>query len=458
MAIYFVGDNRSINSSNYKTCKIEDVVRYCESKTLLGIDTETEGFDFLTKKLLMFQIGDQDHQFIIDTRVVSIEPLRDILESKDICKILHNVKFDYKHIKKWTNIELENAWCTMVVDQVIYNGKDNYRYSLAALADRYLNVYIDKSVRNRFINLQGQPFDDAEILYGAKDIEYLTLIKKHQDELILKYDLKEIVELENAAVLVFSDIEYNGIKLDVLKWKEIASISNKEMLNYEDKLDEYILNNDRYQAFRKKCIQQDLFIDSSELRKVNVKWSSPLQSLAVFKTDIPELEDVNAKNLYKYRFKNSFVDTYIKYKEIAKLATSYGDEFLSNVGKDGRIHTSFKQILTTGRIASSKPNMQQIPADNQFRRCFVEDDDYVYVSADYSSQELCIIAVGSKDPVWLKALELGEDLHSICADLVYGEEWIDAAENDCVYLENKQKCDCSEHKKLRTNVKTINFG
>ena len=458
MSVYFIGDTRSIASSNYKTCKIEDVVRYCESKTVLGVDTETEGLDFLSKKLLMFQIGDQEHQFVIDTRVISIEPLRDILQSTTICKILHNVKFDYKFIKQWAGITLENTWDTMVVDQVIYNGKLNYRYSLAALADRYLNVIVDKSIRNRFIDLKGQPFDDAEILYGAKDVEYLTLIKKHQDELILTHDLVEITGLENATALGLADVEFNGIKLDISKWTEIADISDKEMHDYEDKLDQYILTDDNYAAFRKKYVQQDLFIDNSELRKVDVKWSSPLQCLRVLKTDIPELEDVNGKNLYKYRSTNSFINDYVKYKEIAKLATSYGQEFLKNVGKDGRVHTNFKQILTTGRIASSKPNMQQIPADNQFRRCFVANEDHVYVSADYSSQELCIIAVGSKDPVWLKALELGEDLHSICADLVYGKDWANKAEEGCKFVAAKQKCNCKEHKRLRTNVKTINFG
>tara|TARA_R110000803_G_scaffold36053_3_gene77651 strand:- start:10971 stop:12914 length:1944 start_codon:yes stop_codon:yes gene_type:complete len=473
MGVYFVGDLKSIPSSNYKTCKIEDVVRYCESKAILGVDTETEGLDFLSKKLLMFQIGDQEHQFIIDTRVISIEPLRDILQSTTICKILHNVKFDYKFIKEWAEITLENTWDTMVVDQVIYNGKLNYRYSLAALADRYLNVIVDKSIRNRFIDLKGQPFDDAEILYGAKDIEYLTLIKKYQDELIIKYDQSEIVKLENGAALGLADIEYNGIKLDIPKWTEIAAISDKEMHDYEDKLDQYILTNDAYAAFKSKYTQQNLFIDNSDLRKVDVKWSSPLQCLKVLQTVIPELEDVNAKNLYKYRANNPFIDGYVKYKETAKLATSYGQKFLENVGKDGRVHTNFKQILATGRIASSKPNMQQIPADNKFRRCFITDRDHVYVSADYSSQELCIIAVGSKDPVWLKALEVGEDLHSICAELVYGEKWNTNAEPTCAYYtfeehvdernevtvrHKKQKCNCPIHKELRTNVKTINFG
>ena len=69
-----------------------------------------------------------------------------------------------------------------------------------------------------------------------------------------------------------------------------------------------------------------------------------------------------------------------------------------------------------------------------------------------------IIATGSKDPVWIKALEDGEDLHSVCAELVYGKEWQDAAEPDCAYMQSKVKCNCPGHKKLRTNVKSINFG
>lgn len=103
--------------------------------------------------------------------------------------------------------------------------------------------------------------------------------------------------------------------------------------------------------------------------------------------------------------------------------------------------------------------MQQIPAVNEFRNCFIAPDrDWVFVSSDYSSQELNVIAYGSKDPVWLGALERGEDLHSVCADLVYKEKWYFAAKPGCAYEESKQKCDCSEHKKLRTNVKTVNFG
>jgi DNA polymerase-1 len=180
--------------------------------------------------------------------------------------------------------------------------------------------------------------------------------------------------------------------------------------------------------------------------------------LDVFNCLVPELDNVNGKQMYKYRFKFPLIDKYVKYKEAMKLCTSYGDGFFKNLGADNKIHTNFHQILDTGRVSSSKPNMQQIPADNVYRNCFTAPDGWSFVSADYSSQELNVIAFGSKDPVWLKALEQEQDLHSTCAELVYGDEWINCAEDNCIYMTKKQKCNCPSHKKLRTNVKTINFG
>ena len=141
-----------------------------------------------------------------------------------------------------------------------------------------------------------------------------------------------------------------------------------------------------------------------------------------------------------------------------KLATSYGKDFFKFVSSDGKVHTNFNQILDTGRIASSNPNMQQIPANNKFRNCFIAPDGWCFVSSDYSSQELNVIAFGSKDPVWINALEKGQDLHSVCAELVYGDEWLTSAEDNCVFLGRKVKCSCPKHVNLRNNVKAINFG
>ena len=93
-----LGDD--FNSDLYELATINQAVAYCGRQEVLGVDTETEGFDFTCKKMIMFQIGDENNQYVIDTRHISIEPLRQILESKKIIKIFHNAKFDYKFIKK----------------------------------------------------------------------------------------------------------------------------------------------------------------------------------------------------------------------------------------------------------------------------------------------------------------------------------------------------------------------
>ena len=140
--IYLV-DNSSdprIPKSYCKVTTIDEVVKYCEDKPVLGIDTETEGFDFTCKKMIMFQIGDENNQYVIDTRVVDIEPLRHILEHRDIVKIFHNAKFDYKFIKRWANIECEGIYDTFLTERVLNCGRDGVKYGLKDVCKKYLNV------------------------------------------------------------------------------------------------------------------------------------------------------------------------------------------------------------------------------------------------------------------------------------------------------------------------------
>tara|TARA_R100000995_G_C3484330_1_gene126223 strand:+ start:3385 stop:5250 length:1866 start_codon:yes stop_codon:yes gene_type:complete len=446
-----------ITSLQYKLATIDNVVKYCQTKSVLGVDTETEGMDFTCKKVVMLQIGDEENQFVIDTRDTDIEPLRQILEDKNIIKIFHNAKFDYKFIRKSFNIKCDGIYDTFLVERIISCGK-KLGYGLKDLCKRYLNVELNKDVRNQFINLEGRPYDDNQIIYGAKDVEYLIQIRDFQIPLTERHKLENVVNIENKVVLALADIEYNGIDLNRDKWNELEHINKANAIALEQELDNMIIEDARLQEFIAKQVQGDLFKSIDEIRKITVKWTSPIQVLKVFKKLLPDLENVNGKEMFKHRFKFPIIDKYIKYKEATKLCTSYGDSFFRNLASDGKIHTNFHQILDTGRVSSSKPNMQQIPADNQFRNCFTAPEGWKFVSSDYSSQELNVIAFGSKDPVWIKALENNEDLHSTCAELVYGDEWINNAEDNCVYMKRKAKCNCPMHKKLRTNVKTINFG
>ena len=460
--------------SNVQAATINQCADHCRLAKVLSVDTETTGLDFTKEKIVMLQIGTASTQFVIDTRFVDISPLKSTFEDKNILKILQNAKFDYKFLRNH-DIILENIWDTMLADQIIHCGDMNIKHNLPAILKRYLNRDMSKDVRGQFsAGLKGAPFTDAQIHYGASDIVPLEEIMEKQQTIISNMKLKTIARLENEAALAFADIEYNGLILNVNEWMSLNAGIESKMHQLELELDNTIMNDPTFEQFNAKYIQGDLF--GEPVRTVDVKWTSPKQVLAVMRKLIPKIESVNGKILYLHRNKHQLISTYIKYKEQAKIVSSYGEAFLQNLKSDGKVHTSFRQILNTGRVSSSEPNMQQIPSDNAFRNCFKAPKGWVFVSSDYSSQELNVIAYGSKDPVWLDALRFGQDLHSVCAELVYGEVWKNAAEEDCAYYADmksgfildwdtktvdkhqKAKCECPEHKKLRTNVKTVNFG
>lgn len=455
--IYYIGNKRIVNGKCFEYTSMEEAIKYLQEQTILSVDTETEGMDFTCKKMIMFQIGDGTNQYVIDTRSESIEPLRSILESKKIIKILHNAKFDYKFIKKWANIELAGIYDTFLVERILHCGKRGPKYGLKDLVLNYLGKELDKEPRNKFINLQGAPYTDVQIQYGAKDVEYLIQLRELQLPQIAEKKLEQVVDLECKAVLAFADIEYNGLEIDREAWLNLDKKNADKAKEYFDDLDNAVIQDPRLQRFVLVYIQGDLFTDQKELRKVGVNWDSPKQVLEVFKELIPNLENVNGKELYKHR-NYSLVSKYVRYKEYMKLCTSYGKPFFKYLKGDGMVHTNFHQILDTGRVSSSHPNMQQIPADNSFRNCFIAPEGWSFVSSDYTSQELNVIAFGSKDPVWIQALEDGQDLHSVCAELVYKQKWSEAAEDDCAYIRGKVKCECPQHQTLRNNVKAINFG
>ena len=440
-SVRFIGTNSPLNG--IQTATIQECKAYCESKTVLGVDTETEGFDFTCKKMIMFQIGDRDRQYVIDTRTIDISPLKEILESNEITKVLHNAKFDYKFIKKWAGISLEEIYDTFLVERVINCGKQDYGYSLARCTERYLGKTLDKGTRNKFIGLKGQPYTVDQITYGANDVVYLLDIREKQLVKLHSLELEQVARLENKVVKVFAEIEYEGLDIDKDKWTVMAEANVKLAHEQAIKLDDMVLEHDLLQHYRVP-VQVDMFGPIEEVRHTHINWGSPSQTLALFRNLIPDLEDVNGKKLNKYRYKHKLIDEYIRYKERTKLANAYGTKFFNYVNSDGKVHTNFSQILDTGRVSSSKPNMQQIPSDNTFRNCFITEPGWVFVSSDYSSQELNVIAYGSQDPVWLDALEKGLDLHGVCADLVFEDKWRNA--------------DADEKKKLRTQIKAINFG
>lgn len=443
---------------------LDHCISYCSAKRVLAIDTETTGLDFIDDKILLFQIGDSDAQFVIDCTTISLTPLIPLLLDVNIQKVFHNVKFDYKFIRQALDIQMENVYDTMLAEAILHCGKKNFSKSLAATAERHLGLQLSKAEQNSFVGLTNTHFTVSQLEYAAKDIEILIDIKESQAKQLAQHGLERLCKLENYASLAFADIEFNGIGIDKDTWLDVAVSVGEELKVLEEELYQMILSDDLFADFIPKNYTLSLF-DTEEGSRISTlkssfSFSSPKQVLSLFNKIDPALDSVNGKLLATIKSKHDIIGKYISFKEKEKLYNAYGPSFLEKYLKsDGKVHTSFNQILDTGRVSSRDPNMQQIPADNKYRNAFVADDGYVFASSDFSSQELCIIATGSQDPVWIQALETGQDLHSVCAELVFDTRWSDAAEGNCkFYSQNKAKCSCPKHGKLRTQVKSINFG
>jgi DNA polymerase-1 len=133
----------------------------------------------------------------------------------------------------------------------------------------------------------------------------------------------------------------------------------------------------------------------------------------------------DANTLERLRGQHPIVDALLRYREVEKLRSTYGESLLAEVAADGRIHASFNQtVARTGRLSSDQPNLHNIPVRSdegrQFRRAFIPADGFELLVADYNQIELRVIAHLASDPGLIEAFETGADVHRTTASRVFG--------------------------------------
>lgn len=132
-------------------------------------------------------------------------------------------------------------------------------------------------------------------------------------------------------------------------------------------------------------------------------------------------DSVSKLNLYKKSNQHWIIPLYLEYKKYKKITTSLSDKFLKHVNPmTGRIHSQYWQIQATGRISSSNPNLQNIPASNEFRNCFTLKGKYI-ITADYSSQEARVVADVAKEKTMIEFFNSSNnpDIHSFVASKMF---------------------------------------
>lgn len=440
--VYFTSNtiNEDILESDIQICDVKFIKNYFKDKHLIGVDTETTGFDPHKDTVLTLQLGDPENQFVIDVSAVPIVDFKDLLEGKEL--ILQNAKFDLRFFYK-QGVFPNKIYDTFLAETKLYQGIMNHYKNLQALAERYCNTdEVDKSLRG-LIHYKGLVKD--VVMYAANDVKFLHEIREKQLIDAEEKGLVRAINLENRFVPGLAYTEYCGMYFNPDLWLTKVQKSHAKLLESKQQLDKFIIDNNYH-----KYIDTQLDLFSSE-EKILINWNSDQQVKPLFKElDIDivvyekgvKKESIEAGVLLKQKDKSPIIPIYLEYKKWEKDFSTYGSSFLRKINPDtGRIHTSFTQIVNTGRMASGGKNkatgedyvnFQNIPATpgsknrdpNMLyaRECIQPQPGNVFVNADYSGQETIVLVNKSLDPDLIDFFKGEEnDMHSFVASKIYPE-------------------------------------
>lgn len=358
-------------------------------------------------------------------------------------------------------------------EQARGEGRIAYRFaSMEALALRYLGVELDKDedLRRSFGQTLPGQFSERQLVYAAGDVLYPGLIFDEQWAEVQQRELVGILDIEYRLIPVLADTELHGFRMDTAAWLRLSQEATIERAKAQRQLDDLI---------RPFTTQLDLFSDGRPVRPdkrkaVPINYSSsqdvqwviktycektqwPMRLVMDFKeliqlkrvwgrdwllraqerdplkgeSDIPDhvlpetefcvllTTDRVALTLAKVRnqLPAALVDPLVQYSKYDIRVDTFGASFIEKHvdPTTGCVHTDFHQAVTsTGRLSTS-PNLQNIPGDSRYRRCFIPHPGYVFVTCDYSQIEPRISAEVSQDPVYVNTFVHADDLYvSVC--------------------------------------------
>jgi DNA polymerase I len=402
---------------------LADIAKTVQEAEVVGVDVETTALSPRDGSIRLLQLATPDETFVVDVfEMDDLTPLKVVLEDGPV-KALHNGKFDYAFLRSQHSISLSPIFDTMLAAQLLAGGDQSPSFSLEAVAQRHIDVEMDKSARLE--DWSGE-LSEAQIEYAARDASVLLPLRERLAEELEEEKLGAVSKIEFQAVAAIAEMELAGIKLDVQRWKELE-------LTVRKRRDEKAL------ALEAQFPAPEGILPLEGLGP-RLNLNSPQQITDAFRTLGIELPDTRVWTLLKVD--HPAARLLLEYRELQKRLGTYLETYPSFIHpKTGRIHANFLQCrVPTGRLACTNPNIQQIPNEDEFRSCFVAEQGNILIIADYSQIELRILAEVSGDPGFVEAFRRGEDLHRVTAATMFG------VEKDAVTKEQ------------RSAAKRINFG
>ena len=339
----------------------------------------------------------------------------EILSDGSISKSGYDLKRQCNVLKN-NGLSLEGKLYDIELMHYLINPEKSHRIDI--LAKSYLNINIE----DRQAEVPAAPMslfdiqeDKENTVSRTKEVIAAALLCEK-----INMELKELsldglyCTLEEPLIRVLSNMECGGVKVDLNQLKRYATSLNAEL-------------EQRQQKIREMAGEPELNILSTKQIGYVIFEKLALDPKVKAKTGTRYSYSTDEETLNSLAHKHPIINEILEYRAVKKLLSTYIEPFPNFVSpKTGKIHTTFNQALTsTGRLSSSKPNLQNIPIrterGKEIRKAFVPSTpDGVLISADYSQIELRIMAHLSGDGHLIEAFREGRDVHSITAAKIFG--------------------------------------
>ena len=404
----------------------------------LCVDTETSSLNIQEAELagiaLSFKENEGYYIPTLENTETILNKIKLFLENPEVKIIGHNLKYDIQILRKFGINISKNVFDTMLAHYLI-NPESSHK--LDVLSENYLNhkcIPIEELIGKPGVNQKKMTdLEPQEVYYYAcEDADISFTLKNILEKELKKLKLSNLFyDVELPLMHVLSDIENNGVKIDVPFLSEMAKKLSSYITETENKI--FGIAGESFNIASPKQLGVILF-DKLKIEENPKKTKSGQYSTG---------EEI----LLKLSKKNKIVDLILEFREYKKLLSTYISALPEMVSpSDGLIHTDYAQAVTaTGRLSSNKPNLQNIPIrtdlGRETRSAFISRNDGDFIlAADYSQIELRIIAAFSGDPEMISAFQNEKDIHSITASKVFNVPLNDVSSD------------------MRRRAKEVNFG
>ena len=421
----------------------EEMRKLCDfflTNKILSLDTETTSTNAMEAELVGLSFSVTPHQaFYVpipaerEQAIKIVNLFKPAYENETILKIGQNIKYDMEVLSRY-GIELKgDLFDTMIAHYLL---QPELRHNMDYMAEvylRYQTVHIEELIGPRGKNQKNMrdlaPNDIYE--YACEDADITLQLKNILEPKLKEREVDQLFyEMEMPLVRVLTEMEMNGVRIDIKALQEVSESFTKRMNDLEAQIHQ--LAGESFNVSSPKQVGDILF------EKLQIAEKPKKTKTGQFVTSEEELQ--------KYATGNEIVTLILDYRGLKKLLGTYVDALPKLINpQTGHIHTSFNQTVTaTGRLSSSDPNLQNIPVrgedGKEIRKCFIPEDGCLFFSADYSQIELRVMAHLSGDKHMIEAFQEGYDIHAATAAKIYGKEMKDVTRDE------------------RTKAKRANFG